>query len=126
MSFGAVMRSYDEVITFHSRWVIGASGAHTKAAGVAGSGFRSVARNVAGKYTVTLSDPPVGPIVDVKLTHWPADAAAPKNLRPTVSSYDPSAKTLKYEAWSVGTTPALAELASGDQVSIEVVFQKTR
>lgn len=124
------MKGYDEVVELVSKWDIGSTGAHTKVSYVPGTGFASVARTAAGKYTVTFARGlPLGPMVDCVLTHWAAADAANLNLRPTVGGYtaetSAAAATMLYEAWDNDTT-AKTELASGDQVSITCRFLKTR
>lgn len=131
MSGMTAIKGTDEVQVFTSMWTIGSSGAHTKTTNVPGTGFTGVARTAAGKYTVTFArgQLPLGPIVDVGLTHWPAADAGPLVLRPTVSSYTPetsaAAGTLLYEAWDLDTS-AQTELASGDKVSLTCRFLKTK
>jgi hypothetical protein len=124
------MLAYDEVLVFVSKWDIGSSGAHTKATNCNGSGFASVAQTATGKYTITFArGMPVGPLLDLQLTHWAAADAANLNLRPSVGTFTAetaaAAATVKYEAWDNDTT-AQTELASGDQVTIVAIFQKTK
>jgi len=123
-------RCEDEYLDMVSKWDIGASGAHTKVSGVPGTGFASVAETAAGKYTITFTrGVPLGGLVDLVLTHWPAVDAANLNLRPSKSGYTAetatAAATMKYEAWDNDTT-AQTELASGDQVTITARFLKTK
>lgn len=123
------LKGWSEVQTLHSKWDIGATGAHTKATSVPGTGFASVARSAAGKYTVTFARGiPVGKLVDFQLTHWAAADAANMNLRPSVATFtaetSAAAATMKYESWDNDTT-AQTELSSGDQVSITAIFMKT-
>ncbi len=124
------MRSGDEVLTLHSKWDIGASGAHTKVANVPGTGFASVARTAAGKYTITFSRGlPPGVLVECRIVDWPAVDAEPFDCTPKKSGFTAetaaAAATLLYEAWDHDTT-AQTELASGDQVSIVCTFLKTK
>lgn len=124
------MRSGDEVLHLYSKWNIGSTGAHTKTPFCVGTGFASVTRTAAGKYTVTFARGiPTGPLLDLVLTHWAAADAANMNLRPSVGTFTAetaaAAATVKYESWDNDTT-AQTELASGDQVSITAVFQKTK
>lgn len=122
----------DEVIEYTSLWDIGSTGAHTKVSGVPGTGFSGIARSATGKYTITFSGPgvlPVGKLIDLVVTHWPAADAANLNLRPSKATWTPetstTAATVKYEAWDNDTT-AQTELASGDQVSVTAKFLKTK
>ncbi len=125
----STQRANNEVYTLISQWDIGATGAHTKTANVPGSGFSSVARTAAGKYTITFTKGqlPTGRLINVKITHWPAANAEPRVCMPTVGTYtsetDSSGATVKYEAWKL-TTPAQVELATGDKVTIEAKFLK--
>ncbi len=113
---------YGDTIEYVSRWTIGASGAHTK---VFGKGFSGVAETAAGKYTITFTEVPFGPIVDCTLTHWAQADTEQLVLAPREGTYDAAAKTLKYEAWAVDDTPAQTEIPSGDEVSICVRWLKT-
>ncbi len=116
------MRAYGEVVTLHSRWTVGATGAHTK---VFGPGIASVARTAAGKYKMTLTDPPVGPIVHAYAQHWPQADAEPLVMAPSEGGYTASSKELLFESWVVDETAAQTEVPSGDEVSYVVVFAKT-
>lgn len=120
----------EEYIVYTSKWDIGASGAHTKVTGIPGTGFTGVARTAAGKYTITFTrSVPVGGLVDLQITHWPAVDAANLNPRPSKAGYTAetasAAATALYETWDNDTT-AQTELASGDQVTITAVFLKTK
>lgn len=123
------MRGDDELYTMVSQWDIGATGAHTKTANVPGSGFASVTRTAAGKYTITFTRGklPTGRLIDVSITHWPAANAEPRVCMPTLSTYtsetDAAGATVKYEAWKL-TTPAQVELANGDKVTIKATWLK--
>lgn len=124
------MRCEDEVIVLTSKWDIGSSGAHTKVTGCLGTGFSGIARTAAGKYTVTFNrGVPVGPLLELRVTHWPAVDAGPLLAHPKVSTYTSetaaAAATVKYETWDLDTS-AQTELASGDQVTVTAVFQKTK
>jgi hypothetical protein len=126
----SIQRASDEIVTMSSKWDIGASGAHTKVSGVPGTGFASVSRTAAGKYTITFSrGAPVGGLLDVQITHWPAANAEPRVCMPTKATYTAetasAGATVAYEAWKL-TTPAQVELASGDQVTITATFLKTK
>jgi hypothetical protein len=125
MSYGAVVRSYDEVAEYHSSWEVGATGAHTKTTGVPGKGFLSVARTAAGKYTVTFTEVPQGPLVELRVIHWSQTGAAPLLTAPVDGTYNPTTKTVQYNAW-LSSTLAATEIPSGDRVSIVAVFEKTR
>jgi hypothetical protein len=120
----------DELQTFHSMWDIGSTGAHTKTANSGGKGFAKVDRSDTGEYTITFTKTlaGLGTLVDLHLTHWHAADATPRWLGPTVGSFvaeTPSAAaTVEYESWDLAT-PSLAELVSGDKVSITAVFLKT-
>lgn len=123
------MRCEDEVITFHSKWDIGSTGAHTKATGCNGTGFASVARTAAGKYTITFQRGiPVGKLLELRVGHWPAVDAARFHAGPVKAGFTAetagAAATMLYETWDSDTT-AQTELTSGDQVSIVAVFQKS-
>jgi hypothetical protein len=126
---GALSRvgSPDEFVHYRSLWDIGAAGAHTKAAGVNGKGFTGIARTAAGKYTVTMADMmPVGPFVGAHVEHFGVADAAPTETKVTKASWNPTTRTFLYENWSEGGAPAQTELASGDQVMVDVWFQKTK
>ncbi len=131
MSF-CTQRCADEVVSFISMWDIGASGAHTKTAGVPGTGFASVAETAAGKYTITFANDtlPNGPLVDLRITVHQATDEESWVPRPTVSSYVPQAgvtnPTAKYENWVIDETAAQTELPSGAKVTIEAKFMKTK
>ncbi len=118
----SLMISDGEVITLHSRWTVGAAGAHTK---VFGPGVASVARTADGKYTMTFNDVPYGPIVSATMTHWAQVDAEPFNCGPKEGGYTASAKTLLFESWVIDDTAAQTEIPSGDEVSYTVVFAKT-
>lgn len=126
----APVLSADEVIQFVSKWTIGSTGAHTKTTGFPGTGFTGIARTAAGKYTITFAPgaPALGGLLELRLSHWPAEDAASLNLEPRVSTYTPEVEgtsaTVKYEAWDNDTT-AQTELTSGDHVTVVAVFQKT-
>lgn len=125
MSYGTPVRSYDEVVEYHSSWEIGATGAHSKTSGVAGKGFLSVTRTGAGKYTVTFTEVPAGPLVELRVIHWSQTGAAPLLTAPVDGTYTPSTKQVQYNAW-LSSTLAATEIPSGDRVSIVAVFEKTR
>ncbi len=118
-------RVVDRITKYHSMWDIGSTGAHTKTSGIPGTGFVSVARTAAGKYTVTFSDVDLGGLINLQITHWPAADAGPLLGRPTVSSYSASAKTVAYETWDLDIS-AQTELTSGDKVSIVATFLDTK
>lgn len=125
------VRCLDETVTILSRWDVGAAGAHTKASNCNGTGISGIARTAAGKYTITFQrGMPVGPLLDLRITHWPVADAGQKSVRPTKAGYTAetaaAAATALYEAWSIGTTPAQIELESGCQVTVEATFQKTK
>lgn len=127
----SLFRSGDELVEITSKWNIGASGAHTKTPGFVGTGFSGVTRTAAGKYTITFSrGTPPGGLVDLYVSHWPAADSNIKTTRPTVNGYTaetPAAQaTALYESWSVTGAPAQSDFASGDQVTITAVFQKTK
>ncbi len=115
-------RVYGDTIEYVSRWTVGATGAHTK---VWGPGFASVARTAAGEYTVTFTEVPPGPILDVRATHWPQVASEPLIIGPCEEGYTASAKTLLLEAWVIDETAARTEVPDGDQVSISVRWART-
>src|SRR5260221_12143100 len=119
MAARSPLRSYDEIQEMTSMWDIGASGAHTKTANVPGTGFTSVARTAAGKYTVTFAKTnPIGPLVQLVLTYWGVADAAALDLRATTATYtaetSAAAATVKYESWDLAT-PSQAELANCSQ-----------
>lgn len=123
------MRASDEVISFFSKWDIGATGAHTKATGCNGTGFASVARTATGKYTITFQRGiPVGKLLELRVGHWPVVDAQGFDCGPRKAGFTAetagAAATMLYEAWD-NDTAAQTELTSGDQVSITAVFQKT-
>lgn len=129
MATGAlpIVRSGDEIITMTAVYDIGAAGAHTKNAAVPGRAFTSVTRNSAGSYTVNFSDNiPQGFFLGMTVDLAKVAAAGPSNTRYTKASYSGSLRTASYENWSVGTTPAITELVSGDQVLITAKWLKTR
>lgn len=115
-------RAAADTISYVSLWTIGATGAHTR---VYGRGFSGVARTAAGKYTITFTEVPEGPLVDLKLTLWKAADEEPKILAPTLASYDAVAKTVKYEAWDIDETAAQVELISGGKVAITATWLRT-
>lgn len=124
------MRCQDEVLTIISSWDIGASGAHTKTANIPGTGFASVARTAAGKYTVTFArGVPIGPFLDLHIEHYPAVDAQPLDAHPKLSTFTAETAaaqaTVKYETWDNDTT-AQTELANGDKVVITARWLKTR
>ncbi len=120
---GILMRAQDELITFSGRYTVGASGAHTIAAG--GKGIASVARTAAGKYTMTFTEVPFGPIVHASATHWAQIDAEPLRIDPKEGGYSSTAKTLLWESWVVDETAAQTEVPSGDEVSYSVTFLKS-
>jgi hypothetical protein len=117
------VKAAGEHITYFSRWEIGASGAHTKDYGV---GFASVARNIAGDYTITFTEVPEGPLVDVRIQHWPQAANEPKLCCANDDGYTAASKTLLYKAWDVDETQTLIEIPSGDKVTIACTWLKTK
>ena len=115
------MRANAEIITQVCVFDIGASGAHTK---VAGNGM-SVARDAAGKYTITFTE--WGPVLaEVRVQHFAQADAGPLLARPTDGSFTTSATsaTVAYETWDLDTS-AQTELPDGDRVCITAVFFKT-
>lgn len=115
------MRANGEYVTHVATFDIGASGAHTKEYG---SGM-SVARNAAGKYTITFSE--WGPVLmDLKVTHYAQADASGLHCRPTDGTFATTATsaTVDYEAWDLAT-PTQTEIPSGDRVCITAVFKKT-
>lgn len=118
------VRCADEIITYVSRWEVGASGAHTKDYG---KGFASVAKDgsTAGRYVITFTEVPEGPLVDLRITHWSQAGAEAKVCAPVDGSYSASAKTVKYQSHDIDETAALAEVPSGDKISITAVWLKT-
>jgi len=130
MSGQSPIRCADEIIEFVSLWDIGATGAHTKAANVPGSGFASIARTAAGKYTITFARGlPIGPFLRLDVCHLPAvdteqlDSGARKSG--FIAETAAAAATLKYESWD-NDTAAQTDFVSGGQVSIRASFLKTR
>ncbi len=119
---GTPVKSPEELVTYVSRWTVGATGAHTK---VLGKNFTSVTRTAAGKYTVLFTEVPFGPIVDCRITHWPQADAEPLVCAPSEGLYTASAKTLLWESWVIDETAAQTEVPSGDEISISVTFLKT-
>lgn len=120
----------DDYSVYVSKWDIGANGAHTKVSGIPGTGFSGVARTAAGKYTITFQPGvPVGGLVDLIVTHWPAVDAANLNPRPSKAGFTAetaaASATMLYETWDNDTT-AQTELSSGDQVTITAVFLKSK
>ncbi len=126
----STQRSNDEVITYFSKWDIGSTGAHTKAADCPGTGFSGIARTNSGKYTVTFNRGiPVGKLVEFRVTHWPVADAQGFDCGPRKSGFTAetaaAAATMLYEAWD-NDTAAQTELTSGDQVSVTAVFLKSK
>ncbi len=124
------MRCADEVVTFISKWDVGATGAHTKTTGFPGTGFSGVARDSAGNYTITFQrGMPVGGLASLSFQHWAQAGTEPLALTPledeVVAETAGAAGTAGYEAWAIDDTPALTELPSGDKVTITAVFLKT-
>ncbi len=120
----------DEVLEFVSSWEIGASGAHTKTTGIPGTGFTGVARTGAGQYTITFQrNMPVGPLVDLKVSHWPQANAAPLVASALDGGFTAetaaAAATALYETMDL-ETPARTELPNGDRVTITARFLKTK
>lgn len=121
----------DEVQTFISVWEIGADGAHTKKAGVLGTGFASVARTAAGKYTVTFSTGmPAGGLVDFKITPWHVADEEPYNAQPTQGTFTAetasAAATVKYESWVIDETAAQTDFPDTAEVTLTATFLKTK
>jgi len=123
MPAGNVVRAADELITYTGRFTVGASGAHTKAAG--GKYITSVERTAAGKYKLNFSEVPFGPIVEARATHWPQVDAEGLVMFPSEGGYSASGKTLVFEAWVIDETAAQTEVPSGDEVSYSVTWLKT-
>ncbi len=124
-------RSPDELITFISVWEIGASGAHTKLAGVPGTGFAGVAETAAGKYTITFTrDIPIGPLVELVITPWHVADEEAYIARPTQGGYteatDAAAATATYESWVVDETAAQTDWPTTAEVTIKATFLKTK
>ncbi len=117
-----VMRAEGDTHTVSGRFTVGAAGAHTK---VWGPGITSVARTAAGKYTMTFTEVPFGPIISASGQHWPQVDAEPLVVAPSEGGYTASAKTLLFESWVIDETAAQTEIPSGDEVSYTVVFAKT-
>ncbi len=127
----SLMRAGDEVMTFISKWDVGATGAHTKTTGFPGTGFDSVARDSAGNYTITFSPSmPVGGLVGLNVQHWPQAGVEPMVCVPledeVVAETSSASATAGYEAWVIDETGALTEIPSGDKVTITAVFLKTK
>ncbi len=125
------MRSADEVITYTSRWNIGATGAHVKSTGIPGTGFSGVARDAAGKYTITFQRGiPVGPLVELRITPFHVADEEGYIGRPTQAGFTAetaaAAATHTYESWVVDETAAQTDWPSTAEVAITAVFLKTK
>lgn len=123
-------RAYDEVIEMVSQWTIGSTGAHTRRTGVPGTGFASVARTAAGKYTVTFAKgAPSGKLIDLQVTIWQAVDEESLIPRPSVSTFTAetasAGATVKYETWVIDETAAQTEIPSGAIVTIRATWLKT-
>ena len=121
----------DEVIRVTGSYTIGASGAHTKVTGTKATGIASVVQTgTAGQYRITFARGviPIGPLLNATCTHWPAANAAPLVVRPNVTGYTKetaaAGASMVFEAFDL-ETPARTELANGDRVTYEIVWQKT-
>lgn len=126
----SLVRCFDEIIEAVALWDIGATGAHTKTAGYPGTAFASVTRTGAGAYTVNFNpNVPSGPFLELYTRHLPAATTAPMITKFNKASYvRPSATgngSCTYEAWTIGTTPALADLPSGDKLMMVGRWLKT-
>lgn len=123
-----VDRCMDEVISSVSKWTVGASGAHTKTTGCPGTGVSGVARDAAGKYTMTFQrGVPVGPFLGIQGQVFVAADAAPFIIRPTAYTAETAAAaaTLTFEAWDAAT-PSQAEITNGATVVYTCRWYKTK
>ena len=118
------VRANNEVMKVTCYFTIGATGAHTLAAGTG----MSVARTAAGKYTITFTRS--GPILlNCTCNPWGAVDTERPIVTPTVAGFTRATAsadaTLLVEAWDVDETATQIELASGTGITYEATFLKT-
>lgn len=123
MSIGMVspVRNTTEIIEVSALFDVGASGACTLKYG---KGIASVSETATGKYTVTFTDVGEKLLNMDAVFHLAADSET-ITTRPTVDSFDLSAKTAKFEVWEIDETAAQVEPASGSDLFIRATFLKT-
>lgn len=128
-------RCFDEVLTMVSRWTVsgtlGSGGTIAKTTNIPGTGFYSVSRTAAGKYTVTFAlGTPLGPLVDLEVRPWRAttvDAVVPKVVTGSyVAEVGTTKGYVKFEVSEIDETDALVDFSDTDQFVVKATFLKSK
>lgn len=102
----------------------GATGAPTIATGT-GMGIKSIVRNSAGDYTITLNDE-YNNLLGINHIFNSGSAAPAAPTMYIKSDSIASAGTVEIVFNSIGTTPAATDPASGEKVLLEIVLNQTQ